>query len=443
MSFWNGVKRAFGFEPEYDEEDLTEDYAPATPQSADIQPAPVPVVPPALTAVTPSETTPGGTSDSDPTLPADLFDAVLEVFNSAQPDFIRRCLSTQAQREYLLGVITDKLHDRLKRATHSEATPVDEELRQECEQLRIKCQDTEKLRKENRKLRLSLANQKRALQDRIGDLETQLETANDRADKAMRSRREQQPKDVVETVASEAETIADSQTAPGAAPADEARTATLMSELNRQTLLREQAEMKSRMADRMVTDMRNEVAATRRELEESTAEQEEAVKLVQEKFDEFEQLKRRLDTRIRELQEALKQERSTDRESRIASLSEENASLRHTIETNLYNQANSEMRLRKEIKALRSEIETLRSNLPAAAAESPALPYTDVPVSGRRRGRPKKQHIDPSLSSTDCFAIDPADTPPTRKATKDDPDFGYHEPTRRPSNDNEAQLTLF
>ena len=149
-------------------------------------------------------------------------------------------------------------------------------------------------------------------------------------------------------------------------------------ELHRQTQLREQAEMKSRMADHMVSDLRNRAAAVREELEQNHAEQNEAMALIESKFDEFEQLKKRLEARIAELQEALKEERREERVERIAKLNEENASLRHTIENNLYNQANSEMRLRKEIKSLKEQLEAART-ASAAVAEAPAATYEAQP----------------------------------------------------------------
>ena len=54
------------------------------------------------------------------------------------------------------------------------------------------------------------------------------------------------------------------------------------------------------------------------------------------------------------------------------------------------------------------------------------------PRQAKRRGRPRKVKLDDELDNTDWFA-----------GHKDDPDFGYHEPPRRPANDNEAQLSLF
>lgn len=440
MSIWNGVKRAFGFSPEDDDEDYAvEDYAPPAP--ADIPEVAV-QQPEPQACDEPHE--PAG----DPTLPADLFDAVLAVFNSAQPDFIRKCISTDAQREYLLGALSERLRSRLSRAVGTEAMAADEELRARCNsmaervaQLEEESKAADRLRQENKKLRLSIENQKRALQDRINDLEAQAARRPDTVAVTKAQERVAQLEAEIEELRSRPEP----EPAPAPTPeADPEIVAMTARELQRQTQLREQAEMKSRMADQMVSDMRNRAAEARKELEQNHAEQTEAMAMIEEKFDEFEKLKKRLEARIAELQEALKEERGEDRKAQIAKLNDENVRLRHTIENNLYNQANSEMRLRKEIKTLKEQLEaasTASAQTVAEPAPTPYQPQTAAPAP-RRRGRPKKVRTDTDLSSTEWYAA-PEGGESKARAAKDDPDFGYHEPARRPSNDNEAQLSLF
>ncbi|MCM1521484.1 MAG: hypothetical protein NC039_02395 [Muribaculaceae bacterium] len=432
MSFWNGVKHAFGFTPDDEEEEeyLSADI-PSTPaQTAAATPTPSSPETQGKTAgenMTPEGADTAAETGGDPTLPADLFDAVLEVFNSAQPDFIRRCISTDAQREYLLNSLSGRLRSRLSRAVGTEAIAADEELRAECKRLSLKISSLEKeakiaeaLKRENSRLRLSIENQKRALQDRITDLETQIEKAA--------SKKGSKPQQPVE----EKDPAADST-----------ELTMLTRELQRQTTMREQAEMKSRMADQMISELRNIAAAARRELDENLAEQEEAAAYLQDKMTEFEALKKRLEGRIDILTRQIEEHHEADYEGRITRLNEENASLRHTIENNLYNQANSEMRLRKEIKELRqrlgeSALEATEPTATYSATEKMDKSKTDQPPAKPRRGRPRKVRIDTELGNTDVF-----DTGSQKAPVKDDPDFGYHEPPRHPGNDNEAQLTLF
>lgn len=155
-------------------------------------------------------------------------------------------------------------------------------------------------------------------------------------------------------------------------------------------------------------------------------EQLQAVEHIQKELDGFEELKARKDAKIAELQES-------------------NASLRRTIETNLYNQANSEMRLRKQIKELQSKLDSTATAVESApeyarpADQGLEIGFDDAPkapekqIQQRRRGRPRKVKIDSSLDNTEWFS----------ESKHDDPDFGYHEPPRKPANDNEAQLSLF
>lgn len=441
MSIWNGVKRAFGFSPDDEDEDYAAEEFASTALDDTPETSEATAKPDSGEAHEPA---------GDPTLPADLFDAVLAVFNSAQPDFIRKCISTDAQREYLLGALSEKLRSRLSRATGTEALAADEELRAQCARmaervavLEEESKAADRLRQENNKLRLSIENQKRALQDRINDLEARTARRPDTAAIAKAEARIAELQAELDELRSRPVPEPGTQPAQEAAPADTDPGILAMTarELHRQTQLREQAEMKSRMADHMVSDLRNRAAAVREELEQNHAEQNEAMALIESKFDEFEQLKKRLEARIAELQEALKEERREERVERIAKLNEENASLRHTIENNLYNQANSEMRLRKEIKSLKEQLEAART-ASAAVADTPAATYEAQPPAPapRRRGRPKKSRIDSELSNTDWYAPGTEAKP---RAPKDDPDFGYHEPARRPSNDNEAQLSLF
>lgn len=447
MSFWTGVKRAFGFSP--DDEDYDEqpddDYssAPSAEASPGREHEETEKPEPAVAEEEPETTAhPAG----DPTLPADLFDAILEVFNSAQPDFIRQCLSTEAQRAFLLNALSEKLRSRLSKAVGTEAMAADEALRQECGRLTTRISELESqlteiasVREQNTSLKLSLKNQKRALQNRIRDLETRAEATSGGQALAKAEAR------IIEM---EAEISALRTSQPSQHDAESENSQAIVNslgrELQRQTMLREQAEMKSRMADQMVTDMRNRAAAARADLEQNQAEQEEAMTMIQQQLDDFAELKKRLETRINELQEALKEERRDDREARITKLNEENASLRHTIENNLYNQANSEMRLRKEIKELRRQLEAAAATPTAGEmASANAGETSESKPAPRRRGRPKKTRIDPELNDTGWFTAPEPEPQSKGTAAKEDPEFGYHEPSRRPSNDNAAQLTLF
>lgn len=503
MSFWKGVLNVFGFGGDNDEDE--EEYDSSLPTYA-AQPRTVTttaITKPAATPVsathtreteTPEpETEPHDSSEdnapatqqnvdkaaeptvADPDLPGDLFDALIEQFNAAQPDFISKCLSTDAQRTYLLNSLSDNLKQRLNNtgvkiasATDKASDPAElERLQRRITSLEADVKATDSLRQENRKLHLSIERQKRALLDRINDLEAQVAKSHAEKEKFFSDKRN--PADAalidstnarvkeLEQSLSESESkikeLTDTIEKLGTASEELSKTlAERDKQIADEASLREQLEVKNRMSDEMLNDLRNQAASARNEYEETCRQQQLALEQIHDQVASFEQVKARLESRIIELKEALKDAKRNDREEQIARLNEENASLRHTIENNLYNQANSENRLRNEIKQLRRQLEeagkaaatssaaatyaSTESRPRSMSAEPSAAAYpTETPPerpAPRRRGRPKKVKLDEDLDNTEWFS-----------GQKDTPDFGYHEPPRRPSNDNAAQLSLF
>lgn len=498
MSFWNGLKSVFGFGGDNEEDE--EEYDSSLPTYA-AQPrieSPKPATTQAITVHAPAvetahadmqghdstetkeskdkaESTPD-TPLVDPDLPGDLFDALIEQFNAAQPDFISKCLSTEAQRAYLLNSLSDSLKQRLNNtgvkiaasSANSNDSTERERLQRRITALEAENKTTETLRQENRKLHLSIERQKRALLDRINDLEAQVAKSHAEKEKFFTDKRNPadaalidagnaRVKELEATLAerdSKAQELRDTISEMGNTVENLSKTIAERDEqLAAETSAREQLLVKISMSDEMINDLRNKAAAARNEYEETCRQQQQALDQIHEQVESFEQVKARLESRIIELKEALKEEKRADREEQISRLNEENASLRHTIENNLYNQANSENRLRAEIKKLRRELDEAKASMSA----SPSTPYGDTTAdkttgaepspaaftpgaehgnperpAPRRRGRPKKVKLDDDLDNTEWFS-----------SHKDDPDFGYHEPPRRPSNDNAAQLSLF
>lgn len=502
MSFWKGVLNVFGFGGDNDEDE--EEYDSSLPTYA-AQPRTVTTTAITKPAATPAsatstretetpqpETEPHDSSEdntpaaeqnadkageptvADPDLPGDLFDALIEQFNAAQPDFISKCLSTDAQRAYLLNSLSDNLKQRLNNtglkiaATNNEAadSAERERLQRRITSLEADIKTTESLRQENRKLHLSIERQKRALLDRINDLEAQVAKSHAEKEKFFSDKRNPADAALIDSTNARLKELEQSlsereskikelnDTIEKLGTTSEELSKTLAErdeQIAAEASLREQLEVKNRMSDEMLNDLRNQAASARNEYENTCRQQQLALEQIHDQVANFEQVKARLETRIIELKEALKDAKRNDREEQIARLNEENASLRHTIENNLYNQANSENRLRNEIKQLRRQLEEATK----AAATSAAAPYsntesrpksmsaepsaaaypTETPPerpAPRRRGRPKKVKLDEDLDNTEWFS-----------GQKDAPDFGYHEPPRRPSNDNAAQLSLF
>ena len=444
-------------------------------------------------------------------LPADLFDAVIELFNDFQPEFVRQCLSVEKERQFIMA----SLAERLESVTPAPA--VDEASAERIAELEPIVAARDHTINEDRRYRDSLERQKANLLEHIevleGSAQRQRALALKPLDETQQPAQAKTETEVATAAEKAPEALPEAEATPQAPeaiaePEESEEVKQLKAEVERQTAMREQLELKSRMADKMLTDLRNTAAASRRELEEARAaheaelaaittehqsalaeierEQNEAAQNILAQLSEFEGVKNRLESRIAELKESLKTERE-----RAKRLSDEVGSLRSTIETNLYNQANSEMRLRSEIKQLRSQIapaasaadalasdgeaiyqkisEAARDRRAAAtktpevtvstpdpddAGQTPAVPepvtITAEPVRPdaepdetavlspeppkRRRGRPRKHEYETELDNPTGFM------PGGRK---DDPEFGYHEPPRRPTNDSAAQLSLF
>lgn len=460
MSMMTLLRRAFGFSPDSEEEE--EDYDPTVPtyaageHRASRPPHEQHATAPAEIKSAPAPDTAAEKTSGTESLPADLFDAVIAVFNEAQPDFVKKCLDTEAQRKYLIDSIDSRLREQAESAAKTSADQWKEEkARLESRIAELEGDDNaiSVLRKENRRLQLSVDRQKRALLDRINDLESQVARQDEEKERFYSHRKPNtsdeelsQAKARIEeleaAIASNEEALKNQVSAGNADPETvseqerqiaerDSRIAELTAECDklreeaaRQSTLREQLEVKTSMSDNMINDLRNQAAAARRELETMQEEQLQSVEQIQKEIDAFEDLKARKDAKISELQDS-------------------NASLRRTIETNLYNQANSEMRLRKEIKDLQAQLDAAKNAVESDSAVSE--PYREdesasadsakaaEKSSARRRGRPRKVKIDSSLDNTDWFS----------GGKHDDPDFGYHEPPRKPVNDNEAQLSLF
>ncbi|MDE5837590.1 MAG: hypothetical protein K2H39_00905, partial [Paramuribaculum sp.] len=171
MSLFNHIKRAFGLGANYDSEDSDiEDFEESEQESAS-------AVARATQNMRHIET------QKDETLSADIFDGVIELFNKTQPEFVRECMDTDAQKEYILRNIDNALRDRLEKEVNSAKMRGQllweeqmKKLDKEVETLRHEKENLEQKREESKSQRLSAERQKRALIERVHDLETQLLT---------------------------------------------------------------------------------------------------------------------------------------------------------------------------------------------------------------------------------------------------------------------------
>ncbi|MDE6326614.1 MAG: hypothetical protein K2M02_10625 [Duncaniella sp.] len=462
MAFWTSVKRAFGFSPE--EDDMDEEYDSSLPTYAADSPAAATHAPEEAQAPATDETGPApqpAPDDSvaentagDPDLPGDLFDAVIKLFNDTLPDFVKDCLSTDRQRQFIYNALDESLRTRLDNAVAGADRSQIQKLRNErdsllgqIEEMQADSGRADSLAQEIKRVQLSADRQKRALCDRVNDLESQVTTLQSEKERILTRRHasaeiQELKKDIatrdeeITSLKGQIEELSSREIPdPQPAPDNSEEIERLQAEVERQTTLREQLEMKVKMTDAMMNELRSQTAEARQELAKAQ-EGMAVVNEIQAQLDKFEDVKKRKDERIAELQDALRAmtgERD-DIASRLEKATADNESLRRTIENNLYNQANSENRLRREIKELRQQLETSApGNITVETSQQPVQQPAQQAPAPKRRSR-RKPRVDENLDNTDWLAA------PSKKA---DADFGYHEPPHSPINTNDAQLSLF
>lgn len=118
---------------------------------------------------------------ADSTLPGEVFDAVIELFNATQPEFVSRCLSIEKQRDYLLERIGESLRNKLaaetadaRRRGQQQWESEKKRMAEDIEKIRSEYHSMKQQREEFQSAQLSAARQKRAMTDRIHDLENQV-----------------------------------------------------------------------------------------------------------------------------------------------------------------------------------------------------------------------------------------------------------------------------
>ncbi|MDE6334208.1 MAG: hypothetical protein K2L77_06125, partial [Muribaculaceae bacterium] len=174
MSFFSSFKRAFGFGDDDNaaDEDLYADTAddnsaadtdaPADTHKAD-----------ATTSIEPVK--------FDPDMQLMMFDSILAVFNEALPDFLARTGDIEARRKYLFDSLDEGICKYLEclNARAEEYCEAQWKNRQagmaaEMEALRIRSEEIERQSSDIKQKQLSADRQKRALTERVHDLESQL-----------------------------------------------------------------------------------------------------------------------------------------------------------------------------------------------------------------------------------------------------------------------------
>ncbi|MDE6137427.1 MAG: hypothetical protein K2F97_08125 [Muribaculaceae bacterium] len=372
-----------------------------------------------------------------------IFTHVLSVFNSALPDFLARSSDPEAQRRLLYDSLDQGLKDYLARVAADADSRCEarwnaehSELRAEMEALRHKAEQVERDRADIKERQLSADRQKRALSDRLKDLESQvsrLEAEREQYDlenKSLVNKLKvyavQHPGDIE---------VADVPVGPTQEQYDE-----VLAENGRLKEAIDLASERQAMSDEMVADLRKRLAVARQEVDDLQAITEEVAKVQQ---------------AIADRDAAIERQRAN-----IARLKVQIDTLNAASRSEAERFAGREKELLAQLEEARSaaaerpmsygeEVETA----PAVAAPAPA------PSRRTRKRRVKEEVVEqvaPKITDADLMDVeagfadhdwfgapepDELSVQPTEPANDD---FGYHapEPKPRPYDDG-MQMSLF
>lgn len=403
------MKKALGFSNDLDEEDMLEltddsptgfDEMPSEPQAAKIQQTPA-----------------AQETEEDNTLPGDIFDAVVQLFNSTQPDFVASCLNTDKQKQYIYDNIDrgikariEAIAEQAKQKALLDSSESQRKMSADITHLRELNASLEAKKNEFQSAQLSASRQKRALNERVHDLETQVANLEAEKEQFQLENRSLVNKLRVASVASSAEDCTE--------------------------LAQENVALKEQ-----ISTLQQELDKLKNQSQSNDPEAEIALQSLMEKVDQFEDVKNRLDSRIADLKSQLEQAAETNNElnKKLELEKTDNDSLRKTIETNLYAQAQSESELKAKIDELTAKLEQ-SANL---SADTPQPEYTPKHHSKRKsKKRPVISAIDDLMESTDWFVAQ--EPTPMKKNPDSEDDFGYREPAKKSnSKDDDKQLSLF
>lgn len=411
MSFFSKITRALGFDGDNDDfrEELDE-VDVATPDAV------APTEPVAASEV-PELTEVPVLPSIDPDMKARIFDGVLEIFNRSLPDFIARSIDPAAQRKQMADALDKSVDEYLnslmltaEQYAENKLKVAMENSQREAERLKNDMAQLEHQRASLRESQLSADRRRRALADRVNDLEGRVAKAE-----AEREQFELENKSLlnklkvadvqpglVDDMAREIESLKAALADAGGQPAADNGAA---AEVERLTKLVADMEQQQVMAQGMYNDMQEKLAAERdaRVAAEALVQEANAtldeLSAVQSQIEHFDEVIRKRDERIEKLKASNK-------------------------------------RLRDENENLRQRLSDSSNNLfaPVPDDKEPA-PVAPEVVS-------EYAAIEDDFECPDWFVAEPG--PGLVPLHTDDPNFGYQEPAHKPRKpESDAQLSLF
>ncbi len=453
MSFFKALKQSLGFGPE-DEDDNIYDDAEVSETNEDAQ-------------IT-SKNDEGSASTVanvekikfEAEIRERIFAKVVEVVNASLPQFFASTLDQEAQRKYLLDALDQGIKDYLEGLSDCAEKYCEARWQQaratmaaELDALRTRASDTEKKSDDFRQKQLSADRQRRALSDRVHDLEAQiakLEAEREQFDLENRSLVNRLKvanvvqEDVEQAKAEVArlqEQILQMRANPSEANAQEINA--LQTQIADMTEGIESLKEQNRASAEMLEDMRHRLAAANKAVEEREALLENANKTIAERDAELVQLKEllaeydevtakleQIDKVMTDNEKKIKKQKST-----IAARDAEIEELRKTISDNLRMQAEREKELQDQIDALKGVPEDTPKQIVAPMGgevdKTPQISEDDL------------SEIEQAFESGDWFTSIPPASTPSMRPDEAASDFGYREPQRKTPPPSNGQLSLF
>ncbi len=447
MSIFNSFKKALGFPDTYDDDendvdnddaDKSSDYNDDGRPRLDLTPPTrltddLPEPEPEKATEKPTDTPPEVTSDDEPepevdttTLASKAFDCVVKLFNGIQPEFVRKCLNTEAQRRYIAENIDSSLRAALDEATANARRRGQKQWQAERNRLSADLENMKKQyaaikqqREKFQNAQLSASRQKRALNDRVHDLENQVAALEAEKEQFQIENRSMANK-------LRASGVLRDMAAAGNAPAssDPAVTA----ELEKTKAALEEQTSRAATLEARIREMEATIEQQNKERDEMEEEMQKSVAIIDARLANFERIKKKKDARIAQLTSTVK-----DADQRISRLENSLAEKQRQLDKALA--ANASMR-------------ASATNQSASAGNvSVNLDIKDInyeeSADESQSSSSKISAIDDLMDNTDWFvAPDPV---PLKKDPEVEEQFGYKEPRLRQSRqvDDDKQPSLF
>lgn len=469
MSFLNKIRTAFGFsvtevENELNSDDLGRD-ATVTPLSQRRKEATEAVQNHTRDGIDVTASKPTASAEGMPefpdAVPQEIFHTVVKIFNESMPPFIRQSVDEKAQQKFIYDALDESMKEYIKslsdiatRRTEMMYEADRNRLNREMQSIKEKSKRIADTSVEMKEQKLSAERQKRALTERVHDLEQQIDTLlAEKEQFELENKSLANKLRVVSTCrGDEGEAMPDQES-----EAQIAELTTKLDDANRQIEKYESdidtLKKRCELADAMINDLNHkasaanasqaendnlqsklsESAALTDKLKEENDSLAEKLRLASQQLEAKEEELQNANDEIEEAHNSLKLFEETldkfetvknNKDEQIAQLQAKIESLNATIENNLKLQIESE-------NALRNEIETLKHN-----------PQSNTQEASSKKSS-KTISLDESFDDINWLISTPPEGTNARTSALTDEEFGYQEPKRSKNNDDPAQMSLF